>query len=221
MATRKAKMKFAKRRRFPAFGSSAFRPDFAVSTRHQPRQDDAMPDDSRNLGDDQSVRGQSERGMRDPANPPRRPLSPLHTAAPHAAAAPSEREAAHRSRGRDIIRSPPPTGRDRSHRNRNTRPRERSRSPPRPADSLPPYRHRSRDPSRDGSHRPGDSFPRHKHRGPRGSSWGREAAHPTDSRQPPPHQPRDPHTDDFVRQPSRPRPPPPAKRRRSRSPLPG
>ncbi|KAI7781209.1 hypothetical protein LA080_015126 [Diaporthe eres] len=47
-------MKFAKRRRIPAFGSSAFRPDFAVSTRHHPRQDDAMPDNSRNLGDDPS-----------------------------------------------------------------------------------------------------------------------------------------------------------------------
>lgn len=155
--------------------------------------------------------------MRDPANPLRRPLSPLHTAAPHAAAAPSERAAAHR-RGRDIIRSPPPTARDRSH--RNTRPRERSRSPPRPPNSVHPYRHRSRDSSRDGAHRPGDSLPRHKHRGPRGTSWGREAAHPADSRQPPPHHPRDPHTDDFVRQPSRPRSPPPAKRRRSRSPLP-
>lgn len=155
--------------------------------------------------------------MRNPARPPRRPLSPLHIAAPHPAAAPGEREAAHR-RGRDIIRSPPPTDRDRSH--RNTRPRERSHSPPRPPKNPQPYRHRSRDSSRDAAHRPGDLFPRHKHRGPRGTSWGREAAHPTDPRQPSPHQPRDPHTDESGRQPSRPQSPPPAKRRRSRSPFP-
>lgn len=209
-------MKFSKRRRFPASASSASRPGFAVSTRHQPRQDDAMPDDSRNLGDDPDVRGQFQRGMRNPANPPRRPLSPLHIAAPHPAAAPSEREAAHR-RGRDIIRSPPPTDRDRSH--RNTRPHERPHSPPRPPKHAQPFRRRSRDSSRDGAHRPGDLFPRHKHRGPRGTSWGREAAHPTDPRQPSPHQPRDPHTDVSARQPSRPRSPSPAKRRRSRSPL--
>ncbi|KAJ0117692.1 serine/threonine protein kinase-47 [Diaporthe amygdali] len=49
-------MKFAKGRRFPASASasasSASRSDFAISTRHPPRQDDAMPDDSRNLGDE-------------------------------------------------------------------------------------------------------------------------------------------------------------------------